>query len=134
MNQGHFAGRVGRDAQLRATPTGKSVLTLPLAVDVWSKETEKATLWVNCALWGPRAEKLADRLRKGTPLSVCGEVTARAYTKSGQTHAALDLRVTAVTLLGRADALPTPAAAPAPTTKAAKPRAEHDFLDDDIPF
>jgi single-strand DNA-binding protein len=134
MNQGHFAGRVGRDAQLRATPTGKSVVTFPVGVDVYGREAEKATLWVNCSVWGPRGEKLADHLRKGVPVAVCGDITVHAYAKNGQTHAALDLRVTGVTLLGRAEPPSAPMPTPAATPKPPRARTDREFLDDDIPF
>ena len=67
------AGRVGRDAELRFTPSGDPVLGFSLATDRgWGDN--KRTVWFNCSLWGERAEKLARYITKGTALLVEGEV------------------------------------------------------------
>jgi single-strand DNA-binding protein len=152
MNVGTFVGRVGRDAELRTTPSGAVVLNFSLANDVGYGE-RKATQWISCALWGEqRAEKLQQFIVKGKQLAVSGEVTVRAYaTRAGEPAAEILLNVRELTLLGGRDAEApldeagrstpprdrpasqrdafggrAPAAAPAATATA-------DF-DDDIPF
>lgn len=95
------AGRVGRDAELRITPTGEPVLGFSLATDRgWGDN--KRTVWFNCSLWGERAEKLARYITKGTALLVEGEVAARAYLDrdTGEARASLDLRAHTVRFLG----------------------------------
>ena len=136
MNQGQFAGRLGRDAVLRATPSGKSVLTFPVGVDVWGGAQQK-TLWVNCSLWGPRAEKLSMYLLKGTAVSVAGDIDLRTWEKDDRRGATLDLRVSTVTLLARPAtesaprlAAPRPPAAPTPK----QPPESEVFIDDEIDF
>jgi single-strand DNA-binding protein len=126
MNQGQFAGRVGLDAKLKSTPSGKTVLNWSVGVDVWGGGKEKRTLWVNCTMWGERGERLAPILVKGTPVSVAGDVDLRTWEKDAKHGAALELRVNTVTLLGRA-----PPSAPAPAPHAA---STEKFADDDLPF
>jgi single-strand DNA-binding protein len=133
MNTGTFAGRLGRDGEIRTTPTGKSVLNFSLAVDTFAGE-EKKTLWVACALWGERAEKVGGFLTKGKQVTVSGDVGIRQYTtQAGEARAELTCNVQRLTLQGGAQAdggepAAKPAAKPAPAQAAA------DEFQDDIPF
>ena len=102
------AGRVGRDAELRATPSGDSVLSFSLAEDRGYGDN-KRTVWHTVSLWGDRAEKLSQYITKGKALLVEGQEDARAYMgKDGQPKAALELRARNVTFLpdGRGDTVP----------------------------
>ena len=56
--------RLGRDAELRSTQDGTPVASLSLAMD-YRAGREKATQWVDGALWGKMAETLAQYLVKG---------------------------------------------------------------------
>lgn len=140
MNYAHFAGRLGRDADLKHTPNGQTVANFALAVDAgWGDN--KQTLWIDCAVWGERAEKLAPYLTKGKPVTVSGDVGLRQFEKrDGTAGASLTLNVVRVTLQGNgtaaSDATPAaaaPAPAPKPAPKPAPTQAAADF-DDDIPF
>lgn len=132
MNNATFTGRIGRDAESRATPSGKQVVNFSLAVDE-RRGGEKSTLWVSCAIWGERGEKLAQYLTKGAVVSVSGPVRVESYTaKSGEAASKLCLMVNDISLHGgnrddQAPSKPAPRAAP-------KPTAADDPFDDDIPF
>ncbi len=130
MNQGSFAGRIGSDAVMSATPTGKSVLKFSVGVDVWGGPAGKRTMWVNCSMWGDRGAKLAPMLVKGTAVAVSGEVELRQYESKGKPGASLDLRCQGLTLLGRRDQPAAPDAAPS------QQKSVPSGLDfnDDIPF
>ena len=54
MNLITIAGRLGRDAELKVIPSGKSVTNFPVAVDIGRGEKKK-TEWIDCSLWGERA-------------------------------------------------------------------------------
>lgn len=100
-----IAGRVGRDAELRATPSGDSVLSFSVAVDSGWGDNKK-TVWFRVSLWGERAEKLAQYIVKGKALLVEGDIDARGYkTREGEPAASLELRARNVTFLpdGRGD-------------------------------
>ena len=95
-----LAGRIGRDAELRQTPTGKSVCGFSVAVDV-RRGAEKTTTWVSCTLWEKRAEALAQYLTKGTAVAVSGEMSVREFKrKTGEAGFAIECRVSELTLLG----------------------------------
>lgn len=76
-----IAGIVGKDAVLRRTQGGESVLNFSLAVDNGkdkSGEKRDAT-WFDCSVWGERAEKLERHVTKGLRLTLSGRPTARAH-------------------------------------------------------
>lgn len=132
MNNATFTGRIGRDAESRATPSGKQVVNFSLAVDE-RRGGEKSTLWVSCAIWGERGEKLAQYLTKGAVVSVSGPVRVESYTaKSGEAASKLCLMVNDISLHGgnrddQAPSKPAPRAAP----RAAQ---DDDPFDDPLPF
>ena len=136
MNQAFFAGRLGRDSELRHTGAGTAVLGFSLAVDQHRKG-EKTTLWVDCSIWGDRAEKLAQYLTKGACVAVAGEVGIRVFDgRDGSTKAALTCNVREVTMLGGkrdSDAAPQHAE-PRHTPRAPVVPVTDSFADDDIPF
>ena len=123
MNNYNAIGRVGKDAVVRQTSNGESVAGWSLAVDSGFGD-KKQTLWLDCSLWGKRAEKVADYITKGSQLGVSGELGTREH--DGKTY--LTLRVAEVTLIGgKGERANTP-----------QPRQESlpagDAQDDDIPF
>lgn len=46
-----FTGRLGRDAEVRSTPSGQTVLSVAVANDVGYGENKK-TLWIRVSVWG----------------------------------------------------------------------------------
>jgi len=68
------AGRAGHDAELRYTPDATAVASFSLAVDQSYKDdngqwVDKA-LWLRVSVFGPRAEKIAELVKKGMLLLV----------------------------------------------------------------
>jgi single-strand DNA-binding protein len=90
-----IAGRVGKDAELRRTQSGDPVLGFSIAVDDGYGQN-KRTLWFDASIWGKRGEALADHLKKGTPVTVSGDLSTREH--DGKTY--LTVRVSEVTLQG----------------------------------
>ena len=60
-------GRIGRDVELRYTPSGDAVCNIALAVDYGRKgqDGKRPTQWYEVSLWGKRAEALQPYLLKG---------------------------------------------------------------------
>jgi single-strand DNA-binding protein len=140
MNIGNFAGRIGQDAEIRYTGGGQQVAGFSLAVDQ-RKGGEKSTLWLDCSIWGERAEKLAPYLTKGTPVAVAGEIGVRTYEKrDGTTQATITVNVRELTLLGKGggseggESAAAPRAQPQSKPQASAPAQADGFDDDDIPF
>ena len=100
MNNWNFTGNLGRDADLRTTTSGHSVLSFTVAVKSGYGDNVKTT-WANCQLWGKQAESMGQYLTKGKQVGIVGEVTMRQHQKQdGTTAQSLDVRVTDLTLLG----------------------------------
>lgn len=125
MNIFTFTGRIGKDAETRTTQNGVSVTSFSVANDVGWGENKK-TLWIDCTLWKERGEKLAPYLKKGTPVTVSGEASPRAYTKDGEARGVIQVNVREIDLQGGKQEQSQDTAQPADPAPA-------DF-DDDIPF
>ena len=142
---GFGLARIGRDAELRKTQSGESVLNLSLAFSYGRKgdDGRRPTQWVDATMWGKRAEALAPYLQKGGLVSVTlEEVRIETFTgKNGESHK-LAARVVDIELAGGSkDGSKDGSAAPAPQRAPAPPRATSapassgfQDMDDDIPF
>lgn len=96
-------GRLGRDAETRFTQGGTPVANFAMAVDVGFGDN-KSTLWLDCSLWGKRAEGgVVQYLTKGQQVYVTGEIGTREYKKgNGEPGFAVTLRVDDLKLAGQA--------------------------------
>lgn len=140
MNSISISGNVGKDAELRAIPSGESVCQFSVAD---SQGKDKPTIWWRCSLWGKRADTLSQYLLKGQQVTVIGQVTEREYTdKDGTQKKAMEIRVTDVALQGKSanqsDSQPAQQSRPAPRPAARPPAPSHssgfDDFEDQIPF
>ena len=84
-------GHLGKDPELRITPTGKSVCRLSVATSnrIFDKKTnkwiDKGADWHNVIVWGELAEKVAQEFTKGDAIMVRGKSRTREYKdKEGQ--------------------------------------------------
>lgn len=121
--------RIGNDPELRYTSSGTAVLQLSLA---YNHGKEKATQWLNAALFGKRAESLANYLQKGQMIyAEVSDIHVDIFTgKDGKERISLKGMVQDVGLTGRAEEpKKTQAQAPAP----AQPESIADITDE-IPF
>jgi len=75
-----IAGNVGNVKEVRESG-GEKVLNFSIAVDNGKDKSgeKREPLWVDCALWGKRAESLAPYIAKGSKLAVSGRPTVRAH-------------------------------------------------------
>lgn len=110
-------GNLGRDPEMRYTPSGKPVTNMSVAVNrVWTDaegQQQKDTTWFRVVVWGKQAEACNQYLTKGRLVLVEGEIRTRQYEdKGGQTRYAWDLVARNVRFLGgRGDSSEAPAGA-----------------------
>jgi single-strand DNA-binding protein len=78
MKQIVIAGALGKDAVLRRTQAGEPVLGFTVAVDDGYGEN-KSTMWFDVNVWGKRGQSLEPHLKKGTRVTVAGELGARQH-------------------------------------------------------
>lgn len=70
-------GRLGRDPKLRETSSGE-VCSFSVAVEHgWGDK--KVTKWYDCSIWGNRGRKFSDIARKGSRVTLHGELTFREH-------------------------------------------------------
>lgn len=123
MNVLNAIGNISRDAELRFTPAGDAICSFNFALNS-GYGAKQVTTWLNCSVWGKRAETLAPMLLKCTKVGISGELTNRPWKdKEGNEKFSLEVRVNDVTLLG---------AKPANTTS--QPPMEEFDQSSDIPF
>lgn len=137
MNQITIAGRLTKDAELRYSQSGKAISSFSVACNSGYGD-KKTVQYFNCALFGDRAEKTSQYLKKGSPLTVFGEFNCREYDKKdGSKGYSLDVNVSNFELQGRSNNSSNNVP-PAPTrnnyadAKGARQPATDDF--GDIPF
>ena len=105
MNTATFAGNVGQEPRMNSVNTAngpKSVLNFSLAVQKRTKDQQGnyETLWVDCAVWGERADKLSQYITKGTKLAVSGSVDVDSYDGQNGVVPKLTMMVNELTLQG----------------------------------
>lgn len=131
---------LGRDAELRSTQGGDQVASLALAYNYGRKGQDGKTpsQWVDAALWGERAVKLAEYLTKGTQFYMqLDDLHVETYDKrDGGQGVKLVARVNQIEFVrGQAQRPAAPPAAPKPAASAPKPASGFDDMtDDSIPF
>lgn len=125
--------RLGRDAELRYTPSGEPVCNLSLAVPYGRRDEtgKQPTEWYKAALWGQRAEKLAPYLRKGEQhCFTLEDIHVEPYQGSAGPGYNLVARVADVELMWNPNSQQQPARASAAKAEA----VQQEFEDPDIPF
>ena len=101
-----LVGHLGRDPEMRYTPSGTPVTNFSVATtrkwtDAEGQQQEKTT-WFRVNAWGRLAETCNQYLTKGQLVLVEGEVDASAWTdRDGEARASLELRAWKVRFLGR---------------------------------
>ena len=82
LNQVILIGRIGRDPELRYTPSGVAVVSFSLAVNRQFESqgaTEPETDWFNIVAWRQQAEFAANYLQKGRLIAVHGRLQSRSW-------------------------------------------------------
>jgi single-strand DNA-binding protein len=137
VNKVILVGNLGRDPEVRSTPSGQSVCTFSLATtDRFTDRTgqqRELTEWHNVVAWGKQADLCGQYLKKGRQVYVEGRLTTRQYEAKDGTGKRYRTEVVAQRvqfLGGRASAGPDDSAADFNAGPDAPPPVD----DEDIPF
>jgi len=92
--------RLGRDAEVRYTPSGDPVASLAMVYDIGFGD-KKRSQWIIGTLWGKRAESLGPYLTKGTQVVLyADDVEVEQFMKKDGTQGAkLKCRVSDLSLI-----------------------------------
>ena len=101
-------GYLGRDPEMRYTPTGVPVTSFSVATSRrWTNqngEQQDKTTWFRVTCWRKQAEFAAQYLKKGARVLVEGDIDASAYTdREGSPRASLELTATNIRFMSAKD-------------------------------
>ncbi len=152
INRVNITGNLTRDPELRATASGTQVLSFGVAVNdrrrnARTGEWEDYPNFVDCTMFGNRAEAVGRFLTKGMKVAIEGKLHYSSWDKDGQKRSKLEVIVDELDVMVRreqgacapvddlAATVPAQPAAPqwnAQQAYAAAPQPE--FYDEDVPF
>jgi len=100
-------GNLGRDPEMRYTPSGRPVTEFSVAVSHSKPDgsggwIDEGTDWFRVTVWGDRAERAAEQFRKGNKVFAEGRFRTREYeTRDGQKRISLEITADNVISLER---------------------------------
>jgi single-strand DNA-binding protein len=139
VNKVILVGRLGRDPEVRSTPSGQTVAKFSLATD--EKFTDKSgqrqerTEWHNIVAWGRLGEICGQYLKKGKLVYIEGSIRTESWDdkESGQKKYRTEINAREMKMLDkRGDDEGGSAYAGSRTASSAGADMVHD--DDDVPF
>lgn len=146
INRVCVTGNLTRDPELRSTQSGSQVLSFGIAVNdrrrnAQTGEWEDYPNFVDCTMFGTRAEKIANYIAKGSKVAIDGKLRYSSWERDGERRSKLEVIVDEIEFMSHRDeqggaVISTPTTAPvrpaAPSQAA--PVAAADVYDEDIPF
>lgn len=129
INRVNISGNLTRDPELRQTQGGMAILSLGVAVNDRRKnqqtgEWEDVPNFVDCVVFGTRAEKLAQFLAKGTKVAIEGKLRWSQWEKDGAKRSKLEVVVDEIEFMSRGGS----------QGQRQQQTASADLYDENIPF
>lgn len=117
INRAIISGNLTRDPELRSTGSGMPVLQFGVAVNDRRKnsqtgEWEDYPNFVDCTMFGARAESLSRYLSKGTKVSIEGKLRYSQWEKDGQKRSKLEVVVDEIEFMSSQQSQQQPQQAP----------------------
>ncbi len=105
LNKVMIIGHLGRDPEMRYTPSGRPVATFSVAVSrSWNSsngERRSETEWFKIVAWGNLAEICKKYLTKGQQVYIDGRLQTRSWEdKEGQQRTSVEVVANEMTMLG----------------------------------
>ena len=124
INRVIISGNLTREPELRRTQGGMAILSFGVAVNDrrWNQETgewEDYANFVDCTMFGNRAESLSNYLSKGTKVAIEGKLRWSQWEREGQKRSKLEVIVDELEFMSSRDR---------------QLDAQADTYDDDCPF
>ncbi len=137
-----IVGNVGRDPEMRYTPSGQAVTSFSVATNRQytnnNGETVKETIWFRISAWGKTGETCNQYLKKGSKVLVEGRLTADPVTggpriwqaQDGTSRASFEVSAQTVRFLSSRSETESSGAGSSPAVEDGAAPAENE----DIPF
>lgn len=144
INRVVLTGNLTRDPDPRTTTSGLFVLGIGIAVNDRHKnsqtgEWEDYPNFINCTMFGARAEAVAKYLSKGDKVAIEGRLRWSQWERDGQKHNSIEVIIENLEFLQRNNSLQQPEESPnsqqaqMPDIMPA-PMVDTSIYDSDIPF
>lgn len=133
INRVALTGRITREPELRRTASGMAILNLGVAVNDRRKDP-KSGEWgdyanfIDCVMFGTRAESISNYLHKGIKVAIDGKLRWSQWEREGQKRSKVEVTVDDIEILTPKGEQPNSPQAQAPIEVSAA------VYDDDIPF
>ncbi|OUO19222.1 single-stranded DNA-binding protein [Collinsella sp. An307] len=153
INRVNISGNLTRDPEVRMTSGGTQVLSFGVAVNDRRRnpqtgEWEDYPNFVDCTMFGSRAEAVSRYLAKGSKVAIEGKLRYSSWERDGQRRSKLEVIVDEIEFMSRGQQgqqgqggyAPAPQAGYAPAPQPQQPQAPVqappavDVYDEDIPF
>ncbi len=139
LNKAILIGNLGKDPEIRYTPSGMAVANFSLATtENWTKDgqRESRTEWHRIVAFGRLAEICGEYLSKGKQIYVEGKIQTREWEdKDGNKRYTTEIVANQMQMLGTRDMSDAPKSSTSPSKKSDIPEPPYpDTQDDDIPF
>ncbi len=113
INRVNISGNLTRDPDLRQTSSGMAVLGFGVAVNDRRKnpqtgEWEDYPNFVDCTMFGSRAQSISGFLHKGDKVAIEGKLRWSSWEKDGQKRSKLEVIVDDVELMSRREVVEAP--------------------------
>ena len=136
VNTIHLLGNVGRDPEVRYTPSGTAIASFSLATSSRKKtqsgDYQDVTQWHNCVCFQKLAEIVSQYVRKGGKIYVSGTLEYQEYDREGVKVKVAKIIVNELSMLSSSENNQ-----PRSTQQEQEPLSvpsSSAALDDDIPF
>ena len=125
INRACISGNLTRDPEVRRTQGGMAIMTFGVAVNDRRKnpqtgEWEDYANFVDCTMFGSRAESVANHISKGSKVSIEGKLRWSQWERDGQKRSKIEVIVDEIEFMSKAQQQPE--------------RQGGGLYDDDCPF
>ena len=105
VNRVMLIGNLGRDPELKATPSGQVLARFSIATtETWKNpqgEKQSKTEWHNIVAWGNLATICEKYLKKGKEIALDGRITYRNWEdKNGTKHTTTEIIANEILMIG----------------------------------
>lgn len=136
INRVNISGNLTRDPEVRTSASGSAIMHFGVAVNDRSKnqqtgQWEDRPNYIDCTMFGTRAESVSRFLSKGTKVAIEGKLRWSQWDdrKTGEKRSKVEVVVDEIEFMsGRSEG------AQAVTRQASEPVREASIYDEDIPF
>ncbi len=139
INRVAISGNLTRDPEVKPTKSGNVIMSLSVAVNDRRKNSQTGQWedypnFIDCTMFGDRAQKLSQYLSKGTKVAIAGKLSYRSWqAQDGSKRSKVEVVIDDLEFMSKGGNAPS-AAPSAPSAPMAAPAAPAALYDEDIPF